>query len=167
MSKVEQTWWWQLINEKMENGVLDVNNSFSGTKVSHGTYPGLSGTVYEAGFVDRVGDFIDPDVIIIHGGANDCIKDDDKVNIGDYQWDTPLAQMDLTKFRSAYVYLVRKLQELYDGVQLILIVGDRLGADASLQYDDTIIEIAKHFDLPYVDLTPHRHSGSGQRSSIC
>ena len=156
VSKVEQTWWWQLINEKMENGVLDVNNSFSGTKVSHGTYPGLSGTVYEAGFVDRVGDFIDPDVIIIHGGANDCIKDDDKVNIGDYQWDTPLAQMDLTKFRSAYVYLVRKLQELYDGVQLILIVGDRLGADASLQYDDTIIEIAKHFDLPYVDLTPHR-----------
>ena len=37
VSKVEQTWWWQLINEKMENGVLDVNNSFSGTKVSHGT----------------------------------------------------------------------------------------------------------------------------------
>ena len=155
VSKVEQTWWWQLINEKMENGVLDVNNSFSGTKVSHGTYAGISGAKYEAGFVDRVGDFIDPDVIIIHGGTNDYLKDTDKENIGDYQWDTPLEQMDLTKFRSAYVYLVRKLQELYDGVQLILIVGDRIGANASLEYDDTIIEIAEHFDLPYVDLTPH------------
>jgi len=155
VSKVEQTWWWQLINEKMENGVLDVNNSFSGTKVSHGTYAGISGAKYEAGFVDRVEDFIDPDVIIIHGGTNDYLKDTDKENIGDYQWDTPLEQVDLTKFRSAYVYLVRKLQELYDGVQLILIVGDRIGANASLEYDDTIIEIAEHFDLPYVDLTPH------------
>ena len=156
VSKVEQTWWWQLIYEKMDNGVLDVNNSFSGTKVSHGSYAGLSNASYQAGFVDRVGQFHAPDVIIIHGGTNDCLKDTDKVNIGDYQWDTPLDQMDLTKFRSSYVYLVRKLQELYDGVQLILIVGDRLGKDADLQYDDTIIEIARHFGLPYVDLTPHR-----------
>ena len=156
VSKVEQTWWWQLIYEKMDNGVLDVNNSFSGTKVSHGSYTGRSNASYQAGFVDRVGQFHAPDVIIIHGGTNDCLKDTDKENIGDYQWDTPLDQMDLTKFRSSYVYLVRKLQELYDGVQLILIVGDRLGADKDLKYDDTIIEIAKHFDLPYVDLTPHR-----------
>ena len=156
LSKVEQTWWWLLINEKMENGVLDVNNSFSGTKVATGSYAGLSGASHKAGFVDRVHQFDDPDVIIIHGGTNDCIKDTDKVNIGDYQWNTPLDQMDLTKFRSAYVYLVRKLQELYDGVQLILIVGDRLGADPELKYDDSIIEIAKHFNLPYVDLTPHR-----------
>ncbi len=155
VASVEQTWWWQLVYDKMDNGVLDINTSFSGTKVSTGTYTGYSGASYQAGFVDRVEAFLVPDVIIIHGGTNDCRKDEDKVNIGDYQWDTPLDQMDLTKFRSAYVYLVRKLQELYDGVQLILIVGDRLGLDEALQYDDSIVEIAEHFDLPYVDLTPH------------
>lgn len=152
---VEQTWWWQLIYEKMENGVLDVNNSFSGTRVVHGSYAGRSGVAYDAGFVDRVEDFKAPHVIIIHGGTNDVIKDKDK-DLGDYQWDTPLEQMNLDNFRSAYVYLVRKLQALYDGVQLILVVGDRLGDDASLKYDESIIAVAEHFGLPYVNLIPHR-----------
>lgn len=152
---VEQTWWWQLIYEKMENGVLDVNNSFSGTRVVRGSYTGVSGVSYEAGFVDRVEDFKAPHVIIIHGGTNDVIKDKNK-DLGEYQWDTPLDQMNLDNFRSAYVYLVRKLQELYEGVQLVLIVGDRIGDDQTLEYDESIIEIAGHFNLPYVNLIPHR-----------
>ena len=152
---VEQTWWWQLIYEKMENGVLDVNNSFSGTRVVRGSYTGVSGVSYEAGFVDRVEDFKAPHVIIIHGGTNDVIKDKNK-DLGEYQWDTPLDQMNLDNFRSAYVYLVRKLQELYEGVQLVLIIGDRMGDDQTLEYDESIIEIAGHFNLPYVNLIPHR-----------
>jgi len=152
---VDQTWWWQLIHDKMPYGALDVNNSFAGTKVVRGSYSGLSGASYEAGFVDRVGGFYHPDVIIIYGGINDCIKNAPDADLGEYQWDAPLDEMDLDKYRSAYVYLVRKLQELYDGVRLILIVGARLGASEEQQYDDSIIEIARHFSLPYVDLTPH------------
>lgn len=135
----ERTYWWILVNELMKNGELDSNSSWSGTRIIHET----SGS-RNCGYVDRVGDFVDPDIIIIHGGTNDRSK---KTPLGIYDWDAPIAQLDYSCFRSAYIMLIKLLQKQYEGVQLILIIGDTLTED----YESSIVKIANHYNLPYVD----------------
>lgn len=44
--------------------------------------------------------------------------------------------------------LIKRLRERYDGVQLILVIGDTLKPD----YEKSIIDIAMHFKIPYVNL---------------
>lgn len=140
----ERTYWWMLVNNYMQNGVLDVNSSWSGTRVIHEVKNGrMSGKSVNAGFVDRAYDFVDPDIIIIHGGTNDKNQ---STPLGEYTWDLPIGQNDLTKYRSAYIELIKKLQNRYAGVQIIIIVGDMLTTD----YATSTIEIAKHFNIPYV-----------------
>ena len=135
----ERTYWWILVNELMKNGELDSNSSWSGTRIIHE----VSGS-RSCGYVDRVGDFVDPDIIIIHGGTNDRSK---KTPLGNYDWDTPIEQLDYSCFRSAYIMLIKLLQMQYEGVQLILIIGDTLTED----YESSIVTIARHYNIPYVD----------------
>lgn len=133
-----KTWWWRLIYNYMPNARLDANSSWSGTCVIHEVKKDIG-----AGFVDRVSDFVDPDIIIIHGGTNDRFN----TPLGEYDWDAPVGEGDLTTFRSAYVQLVKMLQSRYDGVQLILIIGDKLTSG----YEESVKTIAGHFGLPYVN----------------
>lgn len=143
-SKVK-TYWWKVINEKMQNGVLETNSSWSGTKVVHELKAGrTTGKSIPAGFVDRAYDFSDPDIIFIHGGTNDQGQSSP---LGDYDFDVPMGQLNELNFRSAYVKLIKMLQMRYDGVQLILLIGDTLNPD----YQQSIISIARHFNIPYVD----------------
>ena len=135
----EKTWWWRLIYNHMTDAELDANSSWAGKCIIHEEINGIG-----AGFVDRAYDFIRPDIIIIHGGTNDNRL---KTPIGEYDWDTPIGEGNLSTFRSAYVQLIKMLQGRYEGVQLILIIGDRLSAD----YENSVKEIANHFGLPYVD----------------
>lgn len=138
VQSVEKTYWWKIINEKMKYGVLDVNNSYSGTKVV--TENGVKG------FVDRAYRFNDPDIIIIHGGTNDKNK---ASTIGEYDFDLPIGQLDENCYRSAYVKLVKMLQTRFEGVEIIVLVGDML----TTQYAQSNIAIAEHFGLPCVDFT--------------
>ena len=141
----ERTYWWMLINNYMKNGVLDVNSSWSGTRVIHEVKNGRkSGKSMNAGFVDRAYDFVDPDIIILHGGTNDHNQN---TPLGDYTWDLPIGQGDLSKYRSAYIELIKMLQNRYEGVQIIIVIGDRL----SKNYEESTLEIARHFGLPYVN----------------
>lgn len=135
----EKTWWWQVIHERMQYGKLDVNSSWTGKRVVHEISDGLP-----AGLVDRVGDFVDPDIIIIHGGTNDSGLN---TRMGSYGFDLPAERLSESGFRNAYVKMVKLLQDRYDGVRLILIIGDRLTSD----YENSIITIANHFHLPYVN----------------
>lgn len=150
VQSVQKTYWWKVINEKMKYGVLDKNrtNSWSGTKVvSEG---GVKG------FVDRAYAFEDPDIIMIHGGTNDMNQ---TTPMGNFDFDLPMSQLNDKCFRSAYVKLIKMLQTRYPGVQIIIIVGDRLAyyeynnSKPELNYATSAIEIAKHFGLPYVDFT--------------
>ena len=141
----EKTYWWRLIHDYMQNGELDVNSSWSGTRVIHEVKKGRqSGKNIDAGFVDRAYDFVDPDIIILHGGTNDKNQ---STELGEYTWDLPIGQGDLGKFRSAYIELIKMLQNRYEGVQLIIVIGDML----TTGYETSVIEIAKHFDIPYVN----------------
>ena len=159
----EKTYWWRLIHDCMKHGQLDVNNSWSGTRVVHQMGKGrVTGNSIGAGFIDRVYNFIDPDIILIHGGTNDNAKTP-KSEMGSYDWDYPIGQLDINCYRSAYIQLIKMLQQRYEGVQIIIIVGDRLDA-----YAQPTIEIARHFGLPYVsftDITIEKCAGSHPTSA--
>ena len=159
----EKTYWWRLIHDCMKHGQLDVNNSWSGTRVVHQMGKGrVTGNSIGAGFIDRVYNFIDPDIILIHGGTNDNAKTP-KSEMGSYDWDYPIGQLDINCYRSAYIQLIKLLQQRYEGVQIIIIVGDRLDA-----YAQPTIEIARHFGLPYVsftDITIEKCAGSHPTSA--
>ena len=141
----EKTYWYRLIYNYMKNGELDVNTSWSGTRVIHEVKTGRqSGKSIGAGFVDRAYDFVDPDIIVIHGGTNDHNQ---STPVGEYTWDLPIGQGNLGNYRSAYIELIKMIQNRYEGVQIIIIIGDRLTTD----YEKATIAIAKHFGLPYVN----------------
>ena len=140
----EKTYWWRLIYNYMHHAKLDVNNSWSGTRVVHEIKNGRkSGVAMGAGFIDRAYNFIDPDIIILHGGTNDFNQD---TPMGDFDWEKPIGQSDPNFYKSAYVQLIKMLQSRYEGVQIIIVIGDRLA-----EYEAPTIEIANHFGLPYVD----------------
>lgn len=153
----EKTYWWRLIYNYMEHGELDVNSSWSGTRVVHEVKTGRSTKKsIGAGFVDRAYDFVDPDIIVIHGGTNDHNQ---STPVGTYDFSHPIGQLDEALYRSAYIKLIKMLQNRYEGVQLIIIIGDRL----SSPYESSTLEIAKHFGIPYVDfvgVTVEKCSGS-------
>lgn len=141
----ERTYWWRLIYDKMKHGELDVNSSWSGTRVVHEIKNGRqSGKSQGAGFVDRAYDFVNPDIILIHGGTNDSNQ---STPLGTYDWDLPIGQLDVTLYRSAFIQLIKMLQNRYEGVQIIIIIGDRLTTD----YASANKEVAEHFGLPYVN----------------
>lgn len=138
VTEVGDTYWYKLIYDYMTNGELDINSSYAGTRVTTDPkYPGYD-------FVSRCGDFIKPDVILIHGGTNDS---NNSVPLGAYDYDLPLESLNPDNFRTAYIKLIRTMQERYKGVQLICIVGDRLGEN----YATSIVEIADHYGLPCVN----------------
>ena len=141
----EKTYWWKVIYNYMKNGVLDVNSSWSGTRVVHEIKSGrVSKKSIGAGFVDRAYDFVDPDIILLHGGTNDKNQSSP---LGNYDYDLPIGQLDENCYRSAYIKLVKMLQNRYEGVQIIVIIGDTLTKD----YENSTIAIAEHFGLPYVN----------------
>lgn len=137
----EKTYWWRLIYNYMQHGTLDANSSWQGTRIVYEVKSGIG-----AGFVNRAYDFVDPDIILIHGGTNDCAHEQ-KTPLGSYTWDLPVGQLDLTCYRSSYIQLIKMLQTRYEGVQIIIVIGDMLYPD----YESSTVEIAKHFGIPYVD----------------
>lgn len=139
VQSVDKTYWHQVIYKYSRNSILDSNRSWGGTTVV--TRPGRTN-----GFLQRVTELQDPDLIIIHGGTNDHNY---KSELGTYDWDLTIDQLDETKFRSAYIKLIRRFNQLYPGARLLIVVGDFLSAPYAL----SVIEIATHFGIPYADFT--------------
>ena len=140
----EKTWWWRLIYENMSYAELDANNSWTGSRVIREFKTGrFNKERMAAGFVDRVHEFIDPDIILIHGGTNDSFNNSP---VGEYEWDLPIGQNNVATFRGAYIELIKKLQNDYEGVQLILVIGTHL----TTNYAVSVEEIARYFGLPCV-----------------
>ena len=153
----EKTYWWKVIYNYMKHGELDVNSSWSGTRVVHEIKSGRkTKQSIGAGFVDRAYDFIDPDIILLHGGTNDKNQSSP---LGTYDWDLPIGQLNENCYRSAYIKLIKMLQNRYEGVQIIIIIGDTL----TPTYESSTLEIAKHFGIPYINfvgVTVPKCSGS-------
>ena len=147
----QKTYWGRLINEYW-NCEIDMNTSWSGSSVASGK----AGSV-RTPFVDhsRLDLFQDPDCIILFGGTNDAIASNE-IGLGEFCYDTPLDQINhYRRFRDAYIYVIRYLQQRHPGVQIICIIG----TDVTGDYGSSVEAIAKHYNLPYVDFRNDKVAG--------
>ena len=137
---VKQTWWMKLIKES--NAKLEINNSYSGSKVS--------GTL-SSSFTKRVEDLGNPQYIIINGGTGDAFNN--SVPAGVLHFDADDSELNLDEFADSYDLLIRKAISLYPKAFIIVVIPNTVPGD----YTSAIIEIAKHYNLfCYVDLHSYR-----------
>jgi len=194
VTRVEQTYWWQLIYDKMSNARLDINMSFSGTCVA------ATKADDKESFIARyiqLGSIGNPDIVIIHGGTNDWAArhslypgasvdcKSDKAPDADVL-ESLFARAEAARTReeiealphgdfcSAYVKLICLIKQQYPKTKIVCIIGDR----TSLSVEKSIIAIADHYDnVKYVDLyavngfndqtymPKHDYNGSNQDSA--
>lgn len=126
---VEQTWWMSLIHNS--NAKLEINNSFSGSKVS-----GSEGSSY----TKRVENLGNPDYIIIHGGTNDIWQN---VPVGTLHFDLSKDDLNKNEFADSYDLMIRKCRELYPHANIILVIPHNV----SVEYTSIIEEISVHYNL--------------------
>ena len=139
VTSVEQTWWMKLISKT--NSILEVNNSFSASRIS-----GNDDSVY----TKRIINLGSPDYIIINGGTNDFWGN---VPAGSLHFDLDDSKLNVDEFADSYDLLIRKCKSLYQYVNIILVIPHVV----SQEYTDLINEIAKHYCLfAVVDL--HKYS---------
>ena len=75
VNSVTQTYWHKLIYNKMYNAYLGVNNSYSGSTITKITDDSSTRADFCFRFINE--GLGNPDVIIIHGGVNDCTPKSD------------------------------------------------------------------------------------------
>lgn len=126
---VEQTWWMNLVNNS--NAQLEINNSFSGSKVS-----GSEGSSY----TKRVENLGNPDYIIIHGGTNDIWQN---VPVGTLHFDLSKDNLNKNEFADSYDLMIRECRELYPHANIILVIPHNV----SVEYTSIIEEISVHYNL--------------------
>lgn len=135
-----KTYWGQLIT-KWWMGELDFNSSWSGGCVAPGSTRGATP------FTIRCRDFIDPDVILLFGGTNDC-QASCAVALGEFDFDSPVGKLSTNaRFRESYIAVVKTIQATYPKAHIICIIGNHIDGE----YASSVQTIAEHFGLPYVD----------------
>jgi hypothetical protein len=153
VNSVKQTWWDILLNTI--NATLEINNSFSGAKVS--------GTDASS-FITRHTELGNPEYIIIHGGTNDASWAN--VPVGELHFDIPLNDLNINEFSDAYDFLIRCILDKYKHTNIILVIPSIV----SNEYANSIISICEHYQLfGYVDLrniTLSLSSGHYQKDSM-
>ena len=147
----KKTYWGLLINDYWKCA-LDVNTSWSGSSVASGK----EGSV-RTPFVDdsRLSLLTNPDCVILFGGTNDAIASNG-IGLGEFVYDTPRASINHNKrFRDAYIYVIKYIQEKFPAAKIICIIGTDITGD----YGTSVEEIAKHYNLPYVDFRNDKVAG--------
>ena len=138
-----KTYWGHLINDYWHS-TLDVNTSWSGSTVASGK-DGDARTP----FVDdsRLSLLSNPDCVILFGGTNDALESNG-IGLGEFSYDTPLANMNHNKrFRDAYIYVIKYIQTNFPSAQIICIIGTDITGD----YGNSVATIAEHYSLPCID----------------
>lgn len=154
VASIEDTWWSKVLYAL--NGVLDTNNSWSGSTVSTGGDDATAAAVNDA----RCLSFTNPDVIIFNMGINDFVQG---VGIGTWNGTTALPTSTAT-FREAYAITLKKMQTAYPRAEIwcctqmpITIPTDypiTYNGQASTlkEFNDAIIEIAGIMGCGIIDL---------------
>ena len=135
VSKVEQTWWYQLIDRK--GYVLERNNSYSGSTICCTGY--RKDDFSDRAFITRICNLGAPDIILIFGGTNDSWA---KSPVGEYvydRWD----KASLYSFRPAFAYLLYHLKELYPAAAIYNITNSELSAAVT----SSMKEICRHYGV--------------------
>jgi len=140
VSKVEQTWWWQVVKEG--GYLLEKNDSYSGATVSYAGY--RNADYSDRSFITRLPRLGSPDILLIFGCINDSWAG---VKVGEYQWDS-FTRADLYTYRPALARLLSDAQSRYPNVRIYYIIGQNLRADIT----ESTKTICRHYGIPYVHL---------------
>lgn len=138
--EVEQTWWYQFINET--NSILDTNNSVSGSTICSTGYNGDNSE--RNAFITRMNNLGSPDIIFIFGGTNDNWANSP---LGSYKYDN-WTKEDLKSFRPAMAYMLDFLTKKHPNARVINIIN------TDLKYDiiEAQISLCKHYKIEYLQL---------------
>ena len=140
VSRVEETWWWQLI-EKM-GYTLEKNDSYSGSTVSFRGYDGRDFS--DRSFITRLPRVGHPEILLIFGCINDSWAG---VEVGSYKY-VHIQKKDLYTYRPALAWLLSYTRLLYPDTEVYYIIGDGLRHDIT----ESTKAICDHFGIPYIQL---------------
>lgn len=126
---VNDTWWMRLISKT--NARLEINNSWSGSKVSGNDI---------SSYLNRVDNVGNPKYLIIHGGTNDSWGN---VPVGSLHFSADISELNINEFADSYDLLVRRAISLYPNTNIILVIPHTV----SDSYAAIINEIAKYYNL--------------------
>lgn len=139
---VWQKAYWGLLITKYWDAELDMNVSWSGGCVAPNSVKAEG-----SDFISRAKKFVNPDVVLIHGGTNDCIEANG-IALGEYDYDSPFGGLNTyTRFRESYIAVIKYIQANWPEAKIIIILGDHVTGE----YATSVVEIAKHYELPLVD----------------
>lgn len=140
VTQVEQTWWWQVIEQM--GWKLEMNNSYSGSTVG---YYGYQNENYQPrSFNTRVANLGEPDVIL-----SCCITNDSWTGerVGEYKyanWD----ENDMWYFRPAMARLCSTIKQNYPLAKTYFI----LNTDLKPEHAESMRVICRHYGLPLIEL---------------
>lgn len=140
VTKVEQTWWWQVIDQM--GWQLEKNNSYSGSTVG---YFGYQQENYQPrSFNTRVADLGEPDVIL-----SCCITNDSWTGekVGEYKY-ANWTENDMWYFRPAMARLCSTLKQNYPMAKIYFILNSELKPEHS----ESMRVICRHYGLPLIEL---------------
>lgn len=140
VTKVQETWWHQLIcNKGMQ---LCTNNSFSGSTICNTGYNKENYT--DRSFCTRLWNLGSPDIIFIFGGTNDSWAGSP---IGEYKY-SDWSKEDLFNYRPAMAYMLENTIARYPGTDIYFILNDGLSDDIT----KSSICICEHYDITCIQL---------------
>lgn len=138
--KVEQTWWYLLVNEL--GWRIEQNNSYSGSTIS---YHGYRNECYkDRSFLTRMPYLGEPDVILLCGCTNDSWSN---AQVGKYQYGN-WEEADLFYFRPALAKLLSGLKANYPMARTYFILNSELRPEIN----ESVHVICRHYGIPCIDL---------------
>lgn len=141
---VWQKAYWGLLITKYWDAELDMNVSWSGGCVAPNSIKAAG-----SDFVARVKNFVNPDVVLIHGGTNDCIASNG-IALGEYDYESAFGELDtFNNFRQSYIAVIKYIKANWPEAKIIIILGDHVTGE----FVTSIREIATYYNLPLVDFT--------------
>lgn len=140
VTKVEQTWWWQVANEGGYK--LGAIESYSGATVCNTGY--RDEDYSDRSFVTRCTNLGNPDIILICGATNDSWAN---APIGDYKY-ANWKRVDLYFFRPAMAKMLNDIKQHYPNVEVYFILNTEL----KKEINESVLEVCKHYDVPVIEL---------------
>lgn len=140
VTKVEQTWWWQVANEGGYK--LGAIESYSGATICNTGY--RDEDYSDRSFVARCTNLGNPDIILICGATNDSWAN---APIGDYKY-ANWKRVDLYFFRPAMAKMLNDIKLHYPNVEVYFILNTEL----KKEINESVLEVCKHYDVPVIEL---------------
>lgn len=140
VTKVEQTWWWQVVKEGGYK--LGTIESYSGATICNTGY--RDEDYSDRSFVTRCTNLGNPDIILICGATNDSWAN---VPIGEYKY-SGWKRAELYCFRSAMAKMLSDIQQHYPNVDVYFILNTGL----KKEINKSVLEICKYYGVPVIQL---------------